>query len=501
MQHGVGSLSACARALGRTLVALLALVAGPAAAATPLFTFVQISDSQPGSATDWARFASDLDVIVAGGTPGALLPQPIDFVLIAGDLVSTASSSSSWVQWVNTVNAKLTANGIPYRAIPGNHDQNASLGAGNFELYVADSDPWSVDTATFPGHNGRSVYTGWGGLRIIGFNNSVNGVYGVISDADKANIASKVSAAAAANANIMLLCHHPYNEGGTIPLANVLTNPAIVGYMRGHSGSTQAKKGLSGIANPNIWNLNSQSTQDDGALLYYEVYSGEIKVYVLQLINNPSALPTPSTIALPKPMVPVVQSAPTAAFTASPVFGVAPLAVSFSDTSTGIPATWSWSFGDGGTSTLQNPTHTYASPGIYNVSLTASNALGSNTKTVVGYMTVVPPSPTTTFTPVADARTALSSPNSNYGTSTELRVRAGTSAYQSYLRFVVTGVPSQSVISAKLRLYVTDSSASGGSLHLVDPTWTESGITWTTAPAIGGTAIATKGAVAADQWA
>ena len=116
-------------------------------------------------------------------------------------------------------------------------------------------------------------------------------------------------------------------------------------------------------------------------------------------------------------------------------------------------------------------------------------------------MTVVPPSPTSTFTPVADARVALGSPNSNYGTDSTLRARAGTSAYNSYLRFVVSGVPSQSVIAAKLRLYVTDASNSGGSLYLVDPTWTESGITWSNAPPIGGTPIATKGAqIAFQDW-
>ena len=53
--------------------------------------------------------------------------------------------------------------------------------------------------------------------------------------------------------------------------------------------------------------------------------------------------------------------------------------VSFTDLSTNIPDTWSWNFDDGGTSTLQNPTHNYTDDGVYNVCLTASNAAGSDT--------------------------------------------------------------------------------------------------------------------------
>src|SRR5262249_41193602 len=161
---------------------------------------------------------------------------------------------------------------------------------------------------------------------------------------------------------------------------------------------------------------------------------------------------------------------------------------------TGVPTAWSWSFGDGATSTLQGPSHTYATPGVYDVSLTASNALGSSTQTQVGAVTVAPPSPTRTFTPSADARVAQGSPNSNYGAGRALRARGGSAAYRSYLRFGVSGVASQSVIAAKLRLYVTDASDSGGSLSVVDPGWTESGITWTNAPPVGAP-IATAGAV------
>ncbi|MGF2412993.1 MAG: PKD domain-containing protein, partial [Ferruginibacter sp.] len=55
------------------------------------------------------------------------------------------------------------------------------------------------------------------------------------------------------------------------------------------------------------------------------------------------------------------------------------LQVSFTDQST-LPQTWFWNFGDGFTSTAQNPTHTYAAFGNYNVSLTVTNGSCNNTR-------------------------------------------------------------------------------------------------------------------------
>lgn len=74
---------------------------------------------------------------------------------------------------------------------------------------------------------------------------------------------------------------------------------------------------------------------------------------------------------------------PSAAFTASPETGPAPLVVQFTDTSTtssgGAPETWLWDFGDGNTSTSQSPSHTYEDIGVYSVALTVT--LGEETDT------------------------------------------------------------------------------------------------------------------------
>jgi gliding motility-associated-like protein len=79
---------------------------------------------------------------------------------------------------------------------------------------------------------------------------------------------------------------------------------------------------------------------------------------------------------------------PAANFSASPVSGCAPLAVTFTDMSTGGPTSWQWDLGNGTLSTQQNPTTTYFNSGLYTVSLTATNASGSNTFTRTQYIKV-----------------------------------------------------------------------------------------------------------------
>jgi uncharacterized protein (TIGR02145 family) len=81
-------------------------------------------------------------------------------------------------------------------------------------------------------------------------------------------------------------------------------------------------------------------------------------------------------------------SAPVAAFTGSPTSGTAPLTVNFTDQSTNNPTSWQWNFGDGITSTQQNPQHTYQNAGDYTVQLTVTNSHGSDTEIKTNYIAV-----------------------------------------------------------------------------------------------------------------
>ena len=70
---------------------------------------------------------------------------------------------------------------------------------------------------------------------------------------------------------------------------------------------------------------------------------------------------------------------PVADFTGTPVTGFPPLQVAFSDLSMNTPTAWAWDFGDGGTSTMQNPTYTYNYSGTFDVTLTVFNEAGAHT--------------------------------------------------------------------------------------------------------------------------
>lgn len=78
-------------------------------------------------------------------------------------------------------------------------------------------------------------------------------------------------------------------------------------------------------------------------------------------------------------------------FTSDTTSGPASLTVNFTDTSTEQPTSWLWDFGDGASSTSQNPSHVYSTPGTYTVALTATNEAGAATETKANYITVFTP--------------------------------------------------------------------------------------------------------------
>jgi PKD repeat protein len=94
----------------------------------------------------------------------------------------------------------------------------------------------------------------------------------------------------------------------------------------------------------------------------------------------------------------VTEAAPVANFSGTPTSGYRPLTVQFTDSSTGVITSWSWTFGDGGTSTDQNPSHTYSSTGTYTVKLTVSGPGGTDVRTRSGYIQVTEALPSANFT-------------------------------------------------------------------------------------------------------
>jgi len=80
-----------------------------------------------------------------------------------------------------------------------------------------------------------------------------------------------------------------------------------------------------------------------------------------------------------------------AEFSANPTSGCIPVTVSFTDQSTGTPTTWSWDFGDGGSSNEQNPSHTYVAANTYTVTLTVEDGVAQDAETKTALITVLTP--------------------------------------------------------------------------------------------------------------
>ncbi len=81
--------------------------------------------------------------------------------------------------------------------------------------------------------------------------------------------------------------------------------------------------------------------------------------------------------------------APVADFDALYAYNTVPATVAFRDHSTGTtPLNYAWEFGDGATSTEQNPSHTYIRKGLYTVKLTVTNIYGSSTEAKENYIAI-----------------------------------------------------------------------------------------------------------------
>jgi acid phosphatase type 7 len=106
-----------------------------------------------------------------------------------------------------------------------------------------------------------------------------------------------------------------------------------------------------------------------------------------------------------------------------------------------------------------------------------------------------------TFAVEADARVKQASPTSNYGTLSYVSVDGAPDPIEeSYLRFTVGGV-SGPIQNAKLRVFVsTNATTNGPAVYLANNSWTESGMTWNTKPALLSGPSDNKGSLTTNTW-
>ena len=135
-----------------------------------------------------------------------------------------------------------------------------------------------------------------------------------------------------------------------------------------------------------------------------------------------------------------------------------------------------------------------ASPGTaYTYQVSAVDAAGNeSSKAAVSVTTPGGGGGSLTFAPTDDATVDASQPTVNFGTTSRLTVD-NSPVNNSLLKFNVTGTAGCSISSAKLRMTIgsttNDNSPYGGDLYGTSNAWSESSVTWNTAPAAGATKI------------
>lgn len=167
---------------------------------------------------------------------------------------------------------------------------------------------------------------------------------------------------------------------------------------------------------------------------------------------------------------------PGAAFSASPLSGVVPLEVMFSNGSIHA-SSYVWDFGDGTSSTLSSPTHTYLQPGVYTVTLAAGNGVMTDTLTRANYLAVTDAaitglsatsdSPTVLAHPTMLTATITTGSNVTYlwtfgdGMSGSEPVVSHTYPAVGIYTAVVTATNSVSVMTATTTVTITDEGLAG----------------------------------------
>ena len=201
---------------------------------------------------------------------------------------------------------------------------------------------------------------------------------------------------------------------------------------------------------------------------------------------------------------------PEADFTSSVTTVNAGESVTFTDTSTESPESWSWSFpgGDPLNSTEQNPVVTYRTAGTYDVTLIATNSFGGGLKTKTGYIIVNAVLTTQNIFSTEDTYGQKGSPDTNYNDQVIIAVHnnSGKSLQrEAFLGFDLSGVTG-TVIEAKLKLMRLSggvgASKTNIQLHYVsDDNWTESGLTWNNRPDMDAGILGTVSGIAETaEW-
>ena len=211
---------------------------------------------------------------------------------------------------------------------------------------------------------------------------------------------------------------------GTITKATlrVYANTASAGYTVGGTATTWTETGLTAgnapAAGPSVgssgaFGASSWTSVDVTTLVgtgKLSLAMSGINSTAVRLSSRESGATTAPQLVVERASAPPPQP-PVASFTGSLTTQTAGLSIGFTDTSTNTPTAWLWDFGDGSSSTLQNPSHTWTTAGPYTVSLTASNGVGPSVPAATVGITInpdtAPPTNPSSFSATANGTTRV----------------------------------------------------------------------------------------------
>lgn len=292
--------------------------------------------------------------------------------------------------YLNTVQSDFDAGILSYCSAPANvtFANNSSNGIG----YLWDFGDGSTSTLTNPTH----TYTNFGTYTVTLITSGGSCGIDTLIKANYINIDSL-------NPCIV-----------SIPAIGTITQTECSGLLS-DDGGLSANYSTSSNGNVVIAPIGATSitlTFTDFAMEdYYDyltVYAGPDNTYPLIGSYTGTSLPGGGTITINNGVICIQQTSdsyvemsgfvlnwqcgtgpvePIANFTADSVISCSG-ATQFTDLSSNVPTSWFWDFGDGNTSTLQNPSHTYTADGYYTVSLQATNSVGFNTSYKYNFINV-----------------------------------------------------------------------------------------------------------------
>jgi serine protease len=174
------------------------------------------------------------------------------------------------------------------------------------------------------------------------------------------------------------------NSPMTVQFTDTSTCPAtLINHVNGSIYTTSIESASLGGITTWTWDFGdgTTSTERNPARTYQNTGSYTVRLTVVGPRGSDTETKS-GYIQLTMPSVPVAN------FTAKPRSGNGPLVVQFTDTSTGHVSSRLWNFGDGSTSTEQNPIHTYTYRNTpdYTVSLRVTGMGGTDTETKTNYI-------------------------------------------------------------------------------------------------------------------